>query len=287
MDVSVSSTASHPRQLTSAGLRRGVFGYLAAAVGAELVTLEVGPLLGAAYLAVMFVVLVNLTMIARLAEAAWPADSWRLFAVATIPPLERLLMLCLPPLRWGELQEYVLWSVPLFIGAIVVVATPLLAGVPHLRPNLLRTRRGGYGVAGVSGQLLLALAGVALGAVAGLMAEGGLPPIGKLLEAAQPAWLGIAMVVFTGCTQEFVYRAVVGPMAVAAANRIGVLLTSLLMAWTWIMWLGGDLRLAAPVIAASVLFGWGVHRWHALVGAIAGHGLFNLALALLWHRMLL
>ena len=119
------------------------------------------------------------------------------------------------------------------------------------------------------------------------MAEGGLRPIGKLLEAAQPAWLGIAMVVFTGCTQEFVYRAVVGPLAAAVAYWGGVLLTSLLMASTWIIWLGGGVRLAVPVIAASVLFGWGVHRWHALVGAIAGHGLFNLALALLWHRMLL
>jgi hypothetical protein len=286
MDVSVFSTASHPRRLTSAGLTRGIVGYLAAAAGAELVTVRVGPLLGAAYLAVMFVVLVNLTMIARAAEAAWPANSWRLFAVATIPPLERLLMLCLPPLRWGELQEYVLWSVPLFIGAIVVLATPLLAGMQHVRPRLLRTGSG-YGVAGVSGQLLLAVAGAALGAIAGLVAEGGLLPIGTLLEAARPAWLGIAMVVFTGCTQEFVYRAVVGPVAAAVANRVGVLLTSLLMASTWILWLGGGIRVAVPVIAASVLFGWGVHRWHALIGAIAGHGLFNLALALLWHRVLL
>jgi hypothetical protein len=280
-------TASDPRRLTSAGLRRGVLAYLAAAAGAELVVRVVGPLLGAAYLGVMFVALVNLTMVARVEEAAWPANSWRLLAVATIPPLERLLMLCLPPLRWGELEEYVLWSVPLFIGAVVVLATPLLAGVPHLRPALFRTRGGGYGVAGVSGQLLLALAGAALGAVAGLTAEGGLVPIGKLVEAAQPAWLGIAMVVFTGCTQEFVYRAVVGPLAVAVANRAGVMLTSLLMASTWLAWLGGDVRLAAPVVTASVLFGWGVHRWHALAGAIAGHGLFNLALALLWHRMLL
>ena len=68
---------------------------------------------------------------------------------------------------------------------------------------------------------------------------------------------------------------------------LGILLTSLLMALAWAGWLGVSIGVALPIIASSLLFGWGVHRWHALIGVIAGHGLFNLALALLWHRVLL
>jgi membrane protease YdiL (CAAX protease family) len=286
MNLSVFSATSRPDPLTSSGLKRGVVGYLTAVVATELITHE-SPLLGAASLSVFFVSLVNLTILARVREATWPEHAWRLLAIATIPPLERLLMLCLPPLRWGQLQEYVFWSVPLLIGAVVLLATPLLATVPDFRPNLIRTRHGGYGLAGVSGQVLLALAGAALGALAGVLAEGKLGPIGQLVEAAQPAWVGIAVIVFAGCTQEFVYRAVIGPLATAVGNWVGILLSSLLMALAWVGWLGVGVRVALPIIASSLLFGWGVHRWRALTGVIAGHGLFNLALALLWHRVLL
>ena len=120
-----------------------------------------------------------------------------------------------------------------------------------------------------------------------VVAERQLLPIGQLVDAAQPAWVGIAVIVFAGCTQEFVYRAVIGPVATAVGNWVGILLTSLLMALAWAGWLGVSIGVALPIIASSLLFGWGVHRWHALIGVIAGHGLFNLALALLWHRVLL
>jgi membrane protease YdiL (CAAX protease family) len=281
-------TITRPRRATWSQLRNGVIAYLAALVVAEGLALRVSQLLGAVCLAATFAVLVNLTILAQLRESAWPADAWRVLAVAAIPPLERLFMICLPPLRWwGPVQEYVLWSVPLLVGAVVVMRTPLLDSVRDLRPRLIRTARSGYGLAGWSGQTLLALVGAALGVAAGILAEGRLQPVGQLLEAARPAWLGIVVVAFAGTVQELVYRAVVDPVATAVGVRVGILLSSLLMASAWFMWLGARVAVAVPIVAASLLFGWTVHRSRVLIGALAGHGLFNLALALLWHRMLL
>jgi Type II CAAX prenyl endopeptidase Rce1-like len=281
-------TVTRPPRTTWSQLRNGVMWYLAALGVAEFLALRVSQLLGAACLAATFAVLLNLTILALTRESAWPADAWRVLAVAAIPPLERLLMICLPPLRWwGPVQEYVLWSVPLLVGAVVVMRTPLLGSVRDFRPHLVRTAHGGYGLAGWSGQALLAVVGAALGAVAGILAEGRLRPVGQLLDAAQPAWLGIVVVAFAGGVQELVYRAVVDPVATAVGARVGILLSSLLMASAWFMWVGAGIGVAVPVVAASVLFGWAVHRSGALIGALAGHALFNLALALLWNRMLL
>jgi membrane protease YdiL (CAAX protease family) len=284
VDLSVSSATSRS-YLGLSQLTLGFVGYLAAMAATEVVAVQVGPLQAATILALMFVALVNLTILARVREATWPRDAWRLLAVAAIPPLERLLMLCMPPLRWGRLEEYVFWSVPLFIGVVVLLTTPLLANAPNLRPRLVRTRSGGYGLPGVAGQVLLALAGAALGMAAGLLAEGQPHPIGELLRAAEPAWLGIVMVVFAGCTQELLYRAVIQPVAAALGDWLGMIVSSSLMASAWLAWAGSGI--AVPVIAASLLFGWAVRRWHALIGVLAGNGLFNLVLALLWHRMLL
>lgn len=286
MNLSV-RTVIRPHRLTWSQLQKSVIGYLAALVIAEVLVRQVSQLLAAACLAVTFVALVNLTILAHMRESAWPVDAWRLLAVAAIPPLERLLMICMPPLRWGPVQEFVLWSVPLFVGAVVVMRTPLLASVRDRRPHVFRTTRGGYGLAGWSGQALLAVVGAALGAVAGILAEGQLRPIGQLLAAAQPAWLAIIMVAFAGIVQELVYRAVVDPVATAVGARVGILLSTLLMASAWLLWLGAGIAVAVPITAASLLFGWAVHRSRALIGALAGHGLFNLALALLWLRMLL
>jgi len=284
--VEVSVTSASPRSYRRLSqLTAGVVGYLAAMAATEIVAVAVGPLQGATCLALMFITLVNLTILARLREAASAGTVWRLLAVASIPPLERLLMLCMPPLRWGRLEEYVFWSVPLLVGAIVLFRTPLLAHVADSRPRLTRTPRGGYGLPGLSGQLLVALAGAALGVAAGLQAEGQLLPVGELLRAAQPAWLGIVMAVFAGCSQELVYRGVIQPVATAVGDWVGMIVSSLLMASAWLAWVG--VGVAAPVVAASLLFGWAVRRWHTLVGVLVGHGLFNLALALLWHRMLL
>jgi membrane protease YdiL (CAAX protease family) len=280
--VSSATRRSYRRlsQLTTA-----VIGYLAAIAATEVVAVTVGPLQGATCLAVMFIALVNLTILARLREADSAGHVWRLLAVASIPPLERLLMLCMPPLRWGRLQEYVFWSVPLFVGVVVLLTTPLLSQVADARPRLIGIRRDGHRLSGLSGQLLVAAAGAALGVAAGLRAEGQLLPVGELLRAAQPAWLGIVMAVFAGCSQELLYRAVIQPVATAVGDWVGVVVSSLLMASAWLAWVG--VGVAAPVIAASLLFGWAVRRWHALIGVLVGHGLFNLALALLWHRMLL
>lgn len=262
-----------------------VLGYMALLGSTELVAVLLGPLQAAVCLAVMIVAFVNLTVLARLRETERTEGLWRLLAVASIPPVERLLILCMPPLRWGGLQEYVLWSVPLFLGLLVLLRTPLLAEVSHLRPRLVRTRPDGPALHRIAGQVLVAAAGGALGIAAGLAAEEQDRPIGELLQAAQPAWLGILMAVFAGCTQEFLYRAVVQPVATAVATWIGVVVTSVLISSGWLLWVGGTV--AVPVVAASLLFGWAVHRTRALIGVLVGHGLFILALTLLWHRMLL
>ncbi len=278
-----SATRWSDRRLSE--LTAGVIGYLAAMAAAEIVAVTVGPFQGATSYALIFITLVNLTILARVREADSAGRDWRLLAVAAIPPLERLLMLCMPPLRWGRLQEYVFWSIPLFVGVVVLLGTPLLAEVADLRPRLVRTLHGGYGLPGFTGQVLVAFAGAGLGVSAGLLAEGRLQPVGDLLRTSQAAWLGIVMFVFAGCTQELLYRGVIQPVATALGDWVGVVVSSMLMASAWLAWVG--VVVAIPVVVVSLLFGFAVRRWHALIGVLVGHGLFNLALALLWHRVLL
>jgi membrane protease YdiL (CAAX protease family) len=285
VEMFVSSTVSRPRRLPSL-LVTSVIAYVAAIATAQTVAVTVGPLQGASCFALMFVALVNLTILAYLREAdAAAGHVWRLLAVAAIPPLERLLMLCMPPLHWGQLEEYVFWSVPLVLGAMVLLRTPLLSQWRDLQPRLVHTRKGGYGLSGLTGQLLVAVAGGGLGLGAGLLAEGQLRPVGDLLQASEPAWFGIIVFVFAGCSQELVYRAVIQPAATAAGGWAGVVASSMLMASAWLAWVG--VVVAVPVVAASLVFGWAVRRGNALIGVLAGRGLFSLALALLWHRVLL
>lgn len=284
LDGRSSSTRSWPDRHW-ATLTVAVLVYVGLLAAVEVVAVVVGPLQAAACLAGVVIALVNLTVLARLRETHLIEGLWRLLAIAAIPPVEQLLILCMPPLRWGGLQEYVLWTVPLVAGLLVLVRTPLLAEVAQLRPRLVRTRRGGYGLQGLAGQVLVAALGGVLGVIAALIPEQGDRSIAELLRAAQPAWLGILAAVFAGCSQEFLYRTVVQPVATGVATWIGLVVSSTMMSTGWLLWVGGVF--AFPVVATSLLFGWVVHHTQALIGALVGHGLFILALTLLWQRMLL
>jgi hypothetical protein len=279
--TSTSTSTSHIRvsRLVAGGTT-----YIAVLATAEVLVRTVGPLPGAACFAVMLIALVNLAVLARVREADSSGFAWRVFAVATIPPLERLLVLCMPPISWGRLQDLMVWTVPFFVGVIAILRSPTVTDLGGARPRLARTLRGGYGIAGLMGQVLVAIGGLGLGVWAGALAEGRLRPIADLSRLSAPEWCGIAVLVFAGCTQELAYRAIVQPVATSMGGWVGVVGTSLLMAYVWLAWIG--VVVAMPVIVASLLFGWAVRRWQALVGVVVGHGLFNLALALLWLRVL-
>jgi hypothetical protein len=231
----------------------------------------------------LFIALVNLVLLARLGAADDADLRWRLLAVAAVPPLERLLTLCMPPLRWEGVQASVLWGVPIFIGVLVLLASPLLAGLDDTRARLMPAGPGST-ITALTGQACVALVGAGLGAGAGLLAAAHFQPVGELLRLSEPEWFAIVLFVFVGCVQELLYRGVIQPVATAAAGLPGAFGTCALMAYVWLAWVGGVV--AAPVIATTLVFGWVVYRTRCLVGVIVGRGLFSFTLALLWQQVL-
>jgi hypothetical protein len=202
-------------------------------------------------------------------------------AIAAIPVLDRLLVLCMPPLDWRGLQVSVLWGLPLFAAALVfgwVLRPPSSASPPSptggTRILALASRRS------LAVDIVVPVLALGLGVVGALLSR----------DADETVDLSplpvIVALVLASCAQEWLYRRVVQPVAVAiAGSMVGLLATSALAAFTWVAALAVivpmGVALVVAVVAAALLFGLATLRGRLGLGAVLGRGLFTLAVALL------
>lgn len=196
-------------------------------------------------------------------------DSDRLLAQALLLlPLIRIISLVMPLSRLPLLTWYPI------VGSAVLAACWGVVRVSRLQPAeiALTTRRPLL-------QLCLALIGFGLGYV-----EFQILRPQPLIAAVEPVSLALAagnLLLFTGFTEELVFRGIIQTSVERALNRNwAIFYTSLLFA---LLHLGyqsiPDLLF---VFAVGCLFGKIVQKTGSLLGVTLAHGLTNISLYLLW-----
>ncbi len=252
-----------------------VFAFSAALVTAETVAWSVGDFAGAVAYGLGLVLLINVAVLARLWDER---TNWRLALVGALAFLDRLLVLCTPPLQWGSSDVSALWALPLLAAAFVlerVLNLPRPPARPHVEAFQSRIGPVRYPVF----ILLTLIAALGLGAIAGTSAEA------RMTDVPVPLVV-LALIVAAHCAQEWVYRRVAQPVAVFVLGpRWGVLSTSMLVALTSIAALSAVAPLAfgvaLPAAAAALLFGVASLNDRPLSGAVLGRAVFAFAFAAL------
>lgn len=256
--------ASNNRRLATLGhwaARPGVqlWGYLLLVTLAELITSLVSPQLGQL---THVLLLLGLILHAALAPAG-PAR--RLLMALTLAPLIRVLSLAMPLLRFPQLAWYPLTAVPLLIATLIVMRQLRLGRADvGLRPGHLPL------------QLLLAGVGCALGAIEFAI----LTPV-PILNAPDGASFGLAalsLLVFTGFSEELIFRGVLQTVAMPALGRWTILYVAILFGVLHIGYL--SVTDVLFVTGVGLLFGFIVYWSGSILGVTLAHGATNIMLFL-------
>jgi hypothetical protein len=239
--------------------------------GAEAVYRVAGPFWGAVCFAVVFLAMVQLAVrvAARRASGGEPAA---LLAVASLVPLDRLLVVSAPIVPSLRLYPNALWVVPMGLTSVYAYRA---RWIPGTRPWLLRLPGPGWPPLAIQ-------AGVALtGAGLGVLAAYAIPYSGPqvLIYADADKWLGAALFGLAGGVEELAWRGVLQRIAADAAGPMGVAACFVASAYVSVAWMG--LSAAVPVIVLSGLTSVVVYRTPCLTGAVTGHFLLNLLLVML------
>ena len=216
----------YQRPPTSRVLTGPTLVYLAALIAAEAFVRTFGAFLGATCYALGFVVLVNVTVLAY-RRFDGEGSRWRLAAIAAVPFLDRLLVLSVPPFKWGAFEVSALWGLPLLATAIAIGRPPLVSrpasllgqAVPAARPRHPNRAR------------ILAVQVAIMALCLGIVAAGSIPPDAARIERGP--LIAVAAVVIAFSAQEWLYRLVVQPVAAEVwGDQISTLASSALVAFT-------------------------------------------------------
>jgi membrane protease YdiL (CAAX protease family) len=237
-----------------------LWGALLFIAAAEIVTAAVQPHLGMTLHALL---LVGLTLYGASGQLS---EGRRLALALTLAPLIRLLSLSLPLIRFPQATWYPIVAIPLLIAAWIVIR---LLGLSRQELGL---RAGNLPV-----QLMLIGGGLGLGA-----AEYAILQPAPLV--ANYSWGAIvlpalSLVIFTGFTEELIFRGLLQTVAAPALMRSTILYVALLFAALHIGYL--SVVDVAFVFAVGVLFGEIVRRGGSILGVTLAHGLTNVTLFLI------
>jgi hypothetical protein len=263
-----------------AGLAWPTLTYVGALIAAEAVVLALGPITGATYYALGFVVLVNVTVLAY-RRFDGEGTRWSLAAVAAVPFLDRLLVLSVPPFTWGEFEGSALWGLPLLATGIAIGRPPLVPRPAGLLGQQVPATRFEQPRPGTS-RILVAqvpITALCLGVVAAVLVT---PDTSRIERGPL---IAVAAVVFSFCVQEWLYRLVVQPVAARVwGDRISMLATSALVAFSSIAALSELVPMGPgvviPAVAVSLLLGVSTAQGLPLAVAVLGRGLFTLCVVL-------
>lgn len=217
--------------------------------------------------AVLVVVLLNHYIVAR-RESRGPAVD--VLLALSLVPLLRVLSVTMTVEEVPEVYRYGV------VGAAVLLAVVLAARLmeaPSLI-GLLQTRSWQ--------QVPVALSGVPLGLAAYAIARP--DPLFEGIDWAQMLAGSVILLVFTGFTEELMFRGLLQGTLSLAYGRGGVLFGSLLYA---VVYLGATPVMYVGFMAALGLgFAAVVERTGSLVGVGIAHGLLNVGLILVWPAVL-
>ena len=256
-----------PPRRSRAGARHGHLHDLVLVV----VTLLIGetlvwvgqPLYGAAWYGFMYVVFVNVIIRVRPSEAGpWVGSrrfEWRVLVLLSVTVADRLWVLSMPPFQSGDLDIPGLWALPLLIGGLLLARSSLVVDAwppaPHGKHRPKPGGRQSLSLSPAAMAVVVAVASVALGTVAAVLAQAG----GWRTEIRTPAV--IAVIVGAFAVQEWLYRRVVQPVAMRMWGvASGGMLASGLAGFAWLAALAsvGSFNAATlvAVAVASMMFGY-------------------------------
>lgn len=234
-----------------------VVGYAVILAVAEAVTLFGNPLLGLVlYSDILIVLLLHATF-------DWERPMYRPLLAFALVPLLRMLSLALPLDEFSRIYWYALIAVPMLIAAVMIA-------------RLLRLSRFDLGLSlrGESDpiQLLVALTGISLGAVQYQILKP--EPLIDSLTLREFLLPALILLVFSGFTEEFLFRGVLHRAAVMAIGSLGMITVAVLYAS---LQMGHASWLIVPfALGVSLFFHWIVARTNSLFGVALAHGLINI-----------
>jgi membrane protease YdiL (CAAX protease family)/DNA-binding XRE family transcriptional regulator len=188
------------------------------------------------------------------------------FALAlTHAPLIRLLSLSMPLLSFPQMAWYPLVSIPLLIALWLIVRQ---IGISRQALGL----RLGY----LPLQLMLISVGISLGVIEYLILQP--QPMVKSLDWQELALPALSLLIFTGFTEEVIFRGLLQALALRTLNRWPFVYVALLFAVLHVGYL--SMVDVFFVFAVGVLFAYIVHWGGSILGATLAHGLTNTILFL-------
>jgi CAAX protease family protein len=237
-----------------------LWAYLLLISAAEIVTSVVNPQAG---LTLHALLLVGLTFFGASGQLS---QERRLALALTLAPLIRLLSLALPLIRFPQLTWYPIVAVPLLLATWIVVR---LLGLSRQQLGL---RRGNPWL-----QLMLVGGGLGLGVAEYIILRP--TPLLSSYSWAAVVLPALSLVIFTGFTEELIFRGLLQAVAAPVLTRWTLVYVSLLFAALHIGYL--SLADVVFVFAVGMLFGQIVRWGGSILGVTLAHGLTNVTLFLL------
>ena len=235
--------------------------YMAVIAGAEAIGAFIGVVPGALCQAVLTLAL--LSHYALMHQAPYR----RILPVLALAPLLRLLSLAMPIRHLPQIYWHALVGIPLLIGVA-------------LTARLLHRSKASLGLCLPSwrSQMLIASSGLPLSIAAFLLLR-------PQPSVARSDWREIAigsliLLIFTGFTEELLFRGMLQQVANETLGRAGVVCSSIMFAVVYI----GSLSLGYTLFIGLVglFFGWCVHRTGSIWGVILAHSILSIGMMLVW-----
>jgi len=272
IDVAASAALARPVGIRPASFGLAVFALAGTLGGAEAVDHFAGTFWGTIFFAAIFFAIIHLAVLLD-RRGAVGDERAALLAVASLIPLERLLVLSVPALPFLRLYPSALWVLPMILVSAYAYRAQWIA---RGRPRLL----------GSSGDrrwtsLAIQIGIVAAGGALGLAAAYTIPYTGShVLIYPDPAKLsGAVLFALAGGAEELAWRGVLQPLAADMAGYAGIIACFLASAYLAVAWMG--LEAALPVIMLSGLTSIAVYRTRDLTGSLAAHVVLNLIFVIL------
>lgn len=190
--------------------------------------------------------------------------SYQLYVALSVLPLIRLLSLTMPFWLTDRTGMFALVNVPLIVGTIVA------ARVLGYGRSDLKLRTGSLPI-----QFLIALSGIAIGILERYIIQP--PALAEELTFAAVLWPALSLLLFTGLSEELLFRGVLQRAAVDGLGaRRGIFYGALTFGILHTGW--NSFPDVVFVTLAGLYFGWVVHRTGSLLGVVLAHGFANIML---------
>ena len=236
------------------------FAYLLSISFAELVTALVDPLAGIIFHALtLFMLLIHASLSA-------PEPEHKFLVSLALVPLIRIISLATPLEAFSQTYWYVITSIPLLIGSLVVIRTLNY----NQRQVFLSTND-------MPIQLLVGTTGIGLGALEYYVFHP--EPLVTSFSIEQIILPAFVLLVITAFTEELIFRGIIQQSSIAAFGDRGIFVVAAAFAALHIS------NLSAPEVglmfAVGIFFSWVVRRTGSLLGVTLCHGIASISLYLI------